>query len=531
MPTLSFAGAAGTVTGSCTLLDTGHGLCLIDCGLFQGNKTVRALNDQPFPFDAKAVDILLLTHAHTDHTGLVPKLVKSGFKGPIFATRATADLLQFMLRDSARIQEMETARYNRKRQRRGKPEVEPLFTMADAEEALERLKPVDYEAWIEPLTGVNARFWNAGHILGSASIEVKFADGAHGSEDRTMRLLFSGDLGPDEKSFHPEPEAETGFDYVICESTYGDRDRAPYTLAERRDALRKEIAQGLERGGNIIIPAFAVERSQELLHDIGVLLASNAIPDATVFLDSPLASKVTEVFIDHADALDDVEIPEDQLFRDPRFRITQDVEESKALNRVNGGAIIISASGMADAGRVLHHLKHNIWRREATVLFVGYQAPGTLGSLIQGGKRDVRIHGKEYKVRAAIRSIGNYSAHADQGELIDWIMERTPIAGGLLLNHGDDEARAALRDKLAERGLDKATIYLPAFDESFELKAGAPESKGRAPQRVLDDALARDWYNDYAAFIIELGNRLEEEPDAAKRRNVLEALNAALEGA
>lgn len=525
MTTLSFYGAAGTVTGSCSLLDTGGTACLVDCGLFQGNKTVRALNTQPFPFDPKAAAFLLLTHAHTDHTGLVPKLMAQGFDGPIYATRATVDLMAFMLMDSARIQESDTERTNRWRQRRGKEPLAPLYTQDDARAALERMVPVAYGDWIEPVPGFHARYWNAGHILGSASIELKFAERGSGN---TMRLLFSGDLGPDEKVFHPEPDAEQGFDYIVCESTYGDRDRADYTLEARREALRGELVAGLERGGNIVIPSFAVERSQELLHDIGALLATGAIPKATVFLDSPLASKVTEVFVDHADHLEDVAMPTGELFRDPAFRITRSVEDSKAINRIKSGAIIISASGMADAGRVLHHLKNNIWRPECTVLFVGYQAPGTLGSIIRSGKQDVRIHGKEFRVAATIRAIGNYSAHADQGELLDWIMERAPVAGGVFLNHGDDEARAELRRLLGERGMDTATILMPQFDESFDLTAGTPKSKGRAAPRIADEALKTDWYNDYAAFMLALGNAMEDEANDGRRREILAALNATL---
>lgn len=526
MATLSFYGAAGTVTGSCSMLETADVRCLIDCGLFQGNATVRALNTEPFPFDPAQADFLLLTHAHTDHSGLLPKLVKNGFDAPIYATQATVDLLQFMMRDSARIQESDAQRSNRWRERRGKPLMEPLYTTEDAEATLALLSPVAYEEWFEPKPGFRVRYWNAGHILGSASIETKTVDPQTG---HPMRLLFSGDLGPDEKVFHPEPGGEQGFDYIVCESTYGDRERADYTLEKRRAALRDELVAGLERGGNIVIPSFAVERSQELLHDIGALLATGELPKATVFLDSPLASRVTEVFVKHARHLDDVELPSGKLFRDKNFRITQSVDDSKAINTIKGGAIIISASGMADAGRILHHLKNNIWRSECTVLFVGYQSPGTLGNIIQTGKKDVRIHGKEFQVNAAIRTIGNYSAHADQSELIDWIIERGPVVGGLFLNHGDDDARAELKRLLGEKGMDADRIFLPAFDEGFELKAGAPESKGRGTPRIAPEDLYRDWYNDYAAFTIELANRMDAETDPARRRRILAALNKTLE--
>ena len=528
MSTLSFFGAAGTVTGSCSLVETGEVYALVDCGLFQGNKATRALNYEPFPFEAAHIEFVLLTHAHTDHAGLLPKLVKEGFSGPIYCTEPTADLLEFMMRDSAKIQEGDAKRRNRRHQRRGREEVTPLFTMKDAEDSLERMQTISLGTWIEPSNGFHVRFQNAGHILGSASIEIHYQEA---TSNRTMRLLFSGDLGPDEKTFHAEPGGDSGFDYVICESTYGDRDRDDYSLKERREALRLELARGLERGGNVVIPCFAVERSQELLHDIGVLMSDGDIPGATVFLDSPLARKVTGVFVKYAHTLEDVNLSEEELFRNPNFRIVESVDESKAINNINGGGIIISASGMADAGRIQHHLKNNIWKRQATVLFVGYQAPGTTGAHILSGASDVRIHGKEFKIRAAIKSIGNYSAHADQGELIDWILERGPVVGGLFLNHGNDDAREKLKRLLVKRGLDNDSILLPHFDESFDLSAGTPQSKGRAKdlpgslRAGFDEIeLSRDWYTEYASFSIELSNALEEAENDAERRSILKRL-------
>ncbi|MEM1376105.1 MAG: MBL fold metallo-hydrolase [Pseudomonadota bacterium] len=532
MPSLTFYGAAGTVTGSCSMLDTGSAKFLIDCGMFQGNKTIRALNDDDFPFAVAEFDFAVLTHAHIDHSGLLPKLAKYGFDKPIYATEPTCDLLSFMMRDSAKIQMSNNERQNRKRARKGLDPVEPLYTDKDAARVLELLHPIGgYEQWFEPANDIQIRYWNAGHILGSASAEVKFTDAESGN---TMRLLFSGDIGPEEKVFHPEPDAEAGFDYVVCESTYGDRDRDDYTLDKRREMLRKELVRGLSAGGNIVIPAFAVERSQELLHDIGVLLANGDLPKATVFLDSPLAKNVTEVFIKHAHTLDDVAIDNAQLFRDANFRLVESVEESKAINRINGGAIIISASGMADAGRIQHHIKNNIWKRNATILFVGYQAPGTLGHVITNGADMVRIHGKEYVVNADIRRLGNYSAHADQGELIDWVLERSPIAGGIFLNHGDDDAREEMRRLLAARGLDEAQIHMPQFDETFDLVAANAAEKGRAiskgpkAQRIPHDELLTDWNNDYAAFIVALTQRLNSAEDDAERRALIKQLQSTL---
>ncbi len=522
MAAISFYGAAGTVTGSCSLVQTDKAAILVDCGMFQGNRTVRQLNFEPFPFDAAQVDHVVLTHAHIDHSGLLPKLIKNGFKGNVYATPATADLLEFMMMDSASIQESDVERINRKQRRRGKEELQPLYTRDDARELLALLRPVDYETWFTLEGGVRVRFWNAGHILGSASAEIQFDDE---KSKNAIRMLFSGDLGPDEKVFHPEPDAPAGFDYIVCESTYGNRDRDDYTLEKRRAALQKELDEGLRRGGNVVIPSFAVERSQELLHDIGVLLAEKQIPDATVFLDSPLARKVTEVFAKYSPTLDDIAMDDAQLFRDPRFRFVESVEESKAINRVKGGAIIISASGMCDAGRIKHHLKNNIWDKRATILFVGYQAPGTLGHVITSGAKDVRIHGVEFKVHANIRSIGNYSAHADQGELLAWIEERAPIAGGLFLNHGEQEAREELRTLAAERGIDIDKIILPMFDETFSLVASKATSKGRAGKRIDDAALERDWHNEYAAFILELANKLEDTSDPAARRALIGRLH------
>ena len=523
MTQLTFCGAAGTVTGSCSLVEHAGVKFLVDCGLFQGNKTAAGLNREPFPFDAREIEFLILTHAHIDHSGLVPKLMRAGFRGAILATRATCELLDYMLRDSAAIQESNLERYNRKRQRRGQKPVEPLYSTEDAEAALACLQAIDYEQWHEPAGQIGVRYWNAGHILGSASVELRLKGGKH-----PLRLLFSGDLGPEEKVFHPDPDAPEGFDYVICESTYGARERDDYTLEGRRAALRKELEAGLKRGGNVIIPSFAVERSQELLHDIGALLASGQLPKASVYLDSPLARKVTETFMQFAGELQDIQVDAQALFRDKNFRLVQSVAESKALNKLSGGSIIISASGMCDAGRIQHHLKNNIFKKDATVLFVGYQSPGTLGSYISRGSKDVRIHGKSFKVRATIRRIGNYSAHADRSELADWITERTPVTGGIFLNHGEDDARAGLADVLVERGIPRELIQFPHFDESFELTAGPPRSKGRTRERVDEEALVHDWGNERAVFELELANRLEALTSDKERKQLMEKLSAAL---
>ena len=529
--TLHFHGASGTVTGSCYRVVHAGGQFLVDCGLFQGNKTVRDLNYKPFPFDPRAIDFVLLTHAHIDHAGLLPRLAHLGFRKPIWATEPTNGLLEYLLPDSAGIQESEAERETKKRSRRAEEPFKPLYTMEDANEVLKHRKGVKYGEWIEPGPGVRARYWNAGHILGSASIEVEVQDKT-ATGDKTIRILFSGDLGPDEKVFYKEPDAPSGFDYILCESTYGGRDRQDYTLVERRAQLKAEINDALGRGGNLIIPTFAVERSQELLHDIGTLIKSGEISPQLVFLDSPLASKVTSVYRKYASMFDDVELGADELFNDSRFRIIDGVEESKAINQIRGGAIIMSASGMADAGRIKHHLRNNLPRSNATVLFVGYQAPGTLGQIIQSGAKEVRIHSELVPVRARIRSLGNYSAHADHTELVAWITERLPAHGAIFLTHGEDEERAALKAALMhDDGLASDQVILPLLDDFFELSASGITAATKPAQRRVDlTQVTADWHNAYASFIIDLSQQLQNAPDDAWRRAVMDSLKATLSG-
>jgi len=523
--TLNFHGAAGTVTGSCYRVVHPKGQFLVDCGLFQGNRTVRDLNYKPLPFDPAMIDYMLLTHAHIDHAGLIPKLYRKGFRGPVHTTRPTTGLMEFMLEDSAGIQESETERENRKRARRGEKEVEPLYELKDAEEALKHSTGHPYEEWIEPGPGVRFRLWNAGHILGSASIEVEVEDG----DGKTVRLLFSGDIGPDEKVFYKDPNAPAGFDYILSESTYGGRNRDDYTLDARREALSREINEALERGGNLVIPTFAVERSQELLHDIGLLIKQGEINPHFVFLDSPLARKVTGVYKKHADMFEDVGLGADELFSDERFQITQSVDDSKAINTIRGGAIIMSASGMCDAGRIKHHLRNNIIHSNATVLFVGYQAPGTLGSVIQGGAPEVRIHGRLVPIRAQIRTVNNYSAHADHDELMDWINQRLPAHGAIFLTHGEDDSRKAMRDALVKEGLGGDQVIMPMLDDAFELRAAGIAGVKKPAERRIDTAqFARDWHNEYAEFLVELSRQLHEAENDRDRLELMQKLDKAL---
>lgn len=524
--TLSFFGAAGTVTGACCLVEHESGRFLVDCGLFQGSKTLRELNYGAFPFDPTGVDRLFLTHAHIDHSGLVPKLVKAGFRGPVMATEGTTDLLSFMLPDSGYIQETEVERLNRRNQQRGRPTVTPIYTRADAEASLRAIRKVPYDRWIAGGKGVRARFWNAGHILGSASIEFDLADGTG-----ARRLLFSGDIGPEHKMFHPDPKAPRDFDVLVVESTYGDRDRPAVTPEQRRQQLRQEVTEALARGGNLLIPCFAVERSQELLLDLGLLFARRELPAARVYLDSPLAVRATEVFARHARALEDLGALADP-FRSPHIHFVETVEQSKAIGRIASGAIILAASGMCEAGRIRHHLKQNLWRPQATVLFVGYQAPGTLGHVLQQGADSVRIHGEEVRVRATLRQLDSYSGHADRAELLAWVRERMPIAQAIFLTHGEEGALAALARGLGEMGTGKAALVIPRLDERYALAAkGAPRALPSAPRLPAAALAARDWHNEYAALILDLQHALQGLADDATREGLLRRLRQVLDEA
>ena len=375
---VKFCGAAGTVTGSCILVKHNDHQFLVDCGLFQGSKTIKELNYQAFPFDPRQIDFVVLTHAHTDHTALVPKLIKANFKGPIYTTPATQDLLRYMLPDSGYIQEMEVKRLNQRNQQRGRATVTPIYTRKEAEEAINQIKPINYEQWHYPNDDIRIRFWNAGHILGSASIEVEILE-----DGEWMRLLFSGDLGHEHKVFHNDPEAPTNFDYVFCEATYGGRERHDVTVKQRRGILAREIKNAMKEGGNLIIPSFAVERSQELLLDIAYLLRGEVIPCTAVFLDSPLAIRITSVFARYAAQLNntgDGVTP----FSHPSFHFTETVDESKSINAFSGGAIILAASGMCDAGRIRHHLKNHLW--DPNMRNWGYQTYHSAEELLQNYK-------------------------------------------------------------------------------------------------------------------------------------------------
>jgi len=526
--TVRFCGAARTVTGSCYLLQTPSGRLLVDCGLFQGQKTLKQLNYGAFPFQPADINQVLLTHAHIDHSGLLPKLVREGFRGRILATRGTIDLCSYMLPDAGSIQESEVASLNRRNSARGRAEVTPIYTQADAIDSLESFQPVDYESWIDVMPGVRARYWNAGHLLGSASIELEVDDAS--TSPRPLRLLFSGDVGPDGKLLEPDPKAPSGFDYVISESTYGDRLRTPTSPELRRQRLAGEVRDAAAANGALLIPAFAVERTQELIADLVDLMNHGEIPTAPIFLDSPLAIHATEVFRSHAASLDPA-IDIDRLFNSPNLRFTETVDESKAIAKLTGFHIIIAASGMCDAGRIRHHLKRWLWNAHATVLLVGYQANGTLGRFLQDGAKAVRIQGDEIKVAARIRMIDDYSGHADGAEIARWIAARRPIARGLFLVHGEESAITGLAERVAERIIPTAKLFQPVLDDVFELSGTAPRLLDVTHRRRLTpEAVTHlDWHNDMSGLILDINDRIAAAADDRARGVLIRRLRRALE--
>lgn len=526
---LKFCGAAGTVTGSCTWVTYPGGQFLVDCGMFQGPKTLKELNYGPFPFDPAAIDFLLLTHAHIDHAGLVPKLVKAGFAGPIYATAGSRDLLTFMLPDSGFIQEREVELLNRRNVQRGRPAVTPIYTAGDAEAAMAAFRTIPYGHWADVGRGVRARWWNAGHILGAGSIELEVTAGKPAAAP--LRLLFSGDIGPDNKLFHPDPDAPSDVDLVVCESTYGDRSRPDVNPERRRRLLAEEVNEAMAAGGVLLIPAFAVERTQELLADLSALIDAGNVPRVPVFLDSPLAIRATEVFAAHARDLEDLggRGGGGSLLRHPNFHFTETVEQSKAIDRFSGRIIVLAASGMCEAGRIRHHLKRFLWQPNATVLLVGYQATGTLGNLLQQGTPAVRIMGEDVTVRARIRTLDVYSGHADAEELVAWVEARRPIRRGIVLVHGEEAALEGLRGRLAAAG--HAHVLVPGLDDEIELAAGGDGIVRRraVTHRLPPEAVARpDWHNDLAQFSIDLRTMLEGAADAKGRAVILRRLRRAL---
>jgi len=524
---LTFHGAARTVTGSCYLLEAGGSRVVIDCGLFQGSKTERELNYRPFPFDPASLDAMVLTHAHIDHSGVVPKLVKHGFRGKIHCTHATADLCGIMLPDSGFIQEMEVKQLNQRRRKRGDEEVEPIYTFDDALKSLEQMWGEAYETWFEPAPGIRARLWNAGHLLGSASIELEAAlDGK-----KPLRILFSGDIGPDNKMLQHDPEAPNGFDHVICESTYGGRDRFERSEEGRRNILASLVNEAAERKGALLVPAFAVERTQELVTDLVKLMDLGKVPQANIFIDSPLASKATEIFTKHARELQhggDLT----RAFHAANVHSTESVDDSKALARFTGFRIIVAASGMCDAGRIRHHLKNHLWQSSTTVMLAGFQAEGSLGRILLNGARSVTIMGETIKVRAAIRKIEDYSGHADGPELVQWVKERLPVRGAIFLTHGEDDGQVALEQDLHGLGIAADCIVRPRLDDVYALSHEACTLVAEETRPRIDPTMVAhlDSHTDLADLVLDIDEAMARAADEKSRGVIIRRLRRALKG-
>lgn len=523
-PTIRFHGAAGTVTGSCFAIETQAALVIVDCGLFQGSKTEKELNYRAFPFEVGQIDAVILTHAHIDHSGLLPKLTKQGYEGKIFATPATVDLCSVMLADSGHIQEVEVEQRNRRNRLRARAVVEPIYTADDAFKMLHQFQPVPFEHWQAVAPGVRIRFWNAGHLLGSASVEMEIGD------EEPIRILFSGDIGPEHKLLQTGPVAPKDWDYVVCESTYGDTDRIDATDAGRQKILGDEVRTAARhRNGALIIPSFAVERTQELLADLFLLMERGEIPTCPVFIDSPLATRASEIFMAHRNELEHGDAMV-RAMRSKNVRFTESVEQSKSLDYVQGFHIVIAASGMCEAGRIRHRLKNWLWREEGTVLLVGFQAAGTLGRILADGASTVRIQGEEIAVRARIRSINAYSGHADGPELEKWLRERLPIARAVFLVHGEQDALAAMKSRVSHV-VPENQIYIPHLDSAFRLEASGPADISTSmPLPRIDPDLAghRDWNNDYQILLQDLNNELRSAADDKSRGVIIRKIRRAI---
>ncbi|WMJ82155.1 MBL fold metallo-hydrolase [Clostridium sp. MB40-C1] len=445
---IEFYGAAKCVTGSCHILKINNKIVLLDCGLYQG-KDAKEKGNEEFNFDPKAIDYVILSHAHIDHSGRIPLLYKRGFRGEVLCTNGTRDLCNIMLPDSGYIQESEVEWKNRKRIRQGLKPIEPLYTSKIAEESIRLFRGVNYGEFVEVFDGLRVRFKDAGHLLGSAILELYVKE----AQEEEVKIVYTGDLGNINKPIIRDPEYINYADYLIMETTYGDRVHGDIDWAFKE--LINIIKITFERGGNVVIPSFSVGRTQEVLYALNKYVENNELKDITVFVDSPLATNATEIFEKWTEYFD--EETKKFLYKgvDPlRFKgvkFTTSMQESIAINKTQKGAIIISASGMCEAGRIKHHLKHNLWRKESSIVFVGYQAEGTLGRAILDGEKKVKIFGETIAVNAKIYSLEGLSGHADRDGLINWVDKLMDKPKEILLVHGDEKSQNSFNELLKSK--------------------------------------------------------------------------------
>jgi metallo-beta-lactamase family protein len=503
---ITFMGAARTVSGSCYILECGGKRFALDCGLHQGNKEIEKRNWNLESYDAKQLDFILITHAHIDHSGLLPALVSKGYKNPIYCTAPTKDLLEIMLLDSAHIQEMEAEWSNRKRLRTGEQSVKPLYNISDAENTIPLLASVEYKISFEPAPGIKVTYKNAGHILGSAFIEIEYVE-----DGKRTKVVFSGDLGRPEQLIVKDPSDVDQADYLFLESTYGNRNHPDEEHS--LDELAKAIEYSYKKKEKVVIPAFAVERSQQIIYSLFLLKKQGKLPaDMPIYLDSPLAIRATEIFRKHPEFYDEQtqefirkgEHPLDL----PNLHFTETRDQSQAINNTEGAAIIISASGMANAGRIKHHLRHNLWRSGASVIFVGWQGVGTPGRKILSGAKKIKIFGEEVAINAKIFTINGFSGHAGQDELMDWLGSMQSTSVKVILVHGEAEVQKDFSELITQKfGFE---VHIPEYMEELELEPG------EALHPVVDMAVARpsvDWdflLRDSENLYVELKNRVKD---------------------
>ena len=508
-----FHGAAGTVTGSCFEVRANSRSVLIDCGMFQGTRSLEGLNHERLPFDPKAISAVILTHAHLDHSGRLPYLTAQGCHAQIWMTAPTADIIEPLLLDSAKLQAADAARRNRRPDRMALPPFVPLYTGDDVASCIGQTREARYGEWNELGNGNGFRLWDARHIVGSASVELKMA---------YQRILFSGDIGGG-SAIQCAGVALGGYDHIICETTYGDRTREPVLISDRREELAQYIEETLDKNGNVLIPAFAVERTQIVLEDLVALFESKRLKPFNVFVDSPLAERVTRATQRHRLAGHD-------LLTVPNIRFTHDVEESKQINNMSG-VIIIAGSGMCQGGRIRHHLLHNLPNARARVLLVGYQVAGTLGAVLREGARNVRISGRDVTVCADVKMIDSYSVHADRPALMQWIKDRGPVSGSVFLVHGEQHALSAFAQDVRQAGL-APDVIIPMLGETWMLIANRVAKRVGVAREDFQVRIApRDWTARLAALESGLADRLRALPSDAARERVIASMTSLLENA
>ncbi len=502
---IQFLGAAQTVTGSCYMIEACGARFTVDCGMHQGNKAIEERNRETAMYRAGHIDFILMTHAHIDHSGLLPRMVKEGFKKPVYCTAPTKDLLEIMLLDSAHIQETEAKQRAEKYKRRGKGKApEALYNSAHVAKTVPLFEVVSYGQTFEPHPNIKVTFYDAGHIIGSAFIYLEVTENG-----KTTTVLFSGDLGRAHALIVRDPQVPPKADYVLLESTYGDREHNVEISAT--DELADAIAYSYAKGNKVIIPAFAVERTQELLYCLHQLAADGKLPeDIPIFVDSPLAIRATEVFQKHSDLFDDdakaLLAQGEDPFALPNLRYTMDVEDSRALNDMNGSAIIISASGMCNAGRIRHHLRHNLWQEGASIVFVGYQGVGTPGRRIVERASYISLFGDDVQIKAKIYTIGGFSAHAGQAQLVEWVGQALHEDSQILLVHGEERAQEVLAGMLQETY--GVTTIIPKYLDELLLESST------VPQWVdaahVEQGEPIDWESLHSALTANMEELLEK---------------------